>query len=278
MERQEPDIQPATRRSRCSFLGLCLALPAPFVLAACTGQAGTGARSAATPATPAPENPMTAPSGGPTAAPATSSATAPAAPTTTPAVAASSPGPTTGPAQAPTAAGSPVAAQATVLSPTPAACDDDDLTPAQTEGPYFTPNSPERASLLEPGVTGTKLVLTGYIVTRDCQPIARALVDFWQADDRGEYDNRGYRLRGHLFTDQNGFYRLETIVPGLYPGRTRHIHVKVQAPNRPVLTTQLYFPSEPRNQSDRIFHPDLVMAVQDTPDGQAATFTFVRDA
>ena len=87
----------------------------------------------------------------------------------------------------------------------------------------------------------------------------RALVDFWQADDRGQYDNTGYRLRGHQFTDDTGHYRLETIVPGLYSGRTRHIHVKVQAPNQPVLTTQLYFHGEPANQRDFIFNPDLVM-------------------
>ena len=39
--------------------------------------------------------------------------------------------------------------------------------------------------------------------------------------------------------------------------------VKVQAPNQPVLTTQLYFPDEPENERDRIFQPDLVMDVRD---------------
>ena len=105
--------------------------------------------------------------------------------------------------------------------------------------------------------------------------MARALLDFWQADDRGVYDNTGYRLRGHQFTDEQGRYRLETIVPALYTGRTRHIHVKVQAPNQPVLTTQLYFPGEPRNNGDSLFNPALLLAVQDAPDGKAATFTFV---
>ena len=84
---------------------------------------------------------------------------------------------------------------------------------------------------------GTRIVVEGSVLTTDCRPMPQALVDFWQADDRGQYDNAGYRLRGHQFTDDTGHYRLETIVPGLYPGRTRHIHVKVQAPNQPVLTT-----------------------------------------
>jgi protocatechuate 3,4-dioxygenase beta subunit len=158
--------------------------------------------------------------------------------------------------------------------PTPD-CDDDATTPAMTEGPFFTPHSPERTSLLEPGMAGTRVVLTGRVVSRGCTPMAGALLDFWQADDDGEYDNEGFRLRGHQFTDAQGRYRLETIVPGLYPGRTRHFHVKVQARGGRVLTTQLYFPGEERNSRDRIFRPDLLMAVQAGERAQAARFNFV---
>ncbi|MCS6911073.1 MAG: hypothetical protein NZM11_11005, partial [Anaerolineales bacterium] len=100
---------------------------------------------------------------------------------------------------------------------------------------------------------------------------------FWHADDAGQYDNVGYKLRGHQFTDEQGRYTLETIVPGLYPGRTRHIHVKVQAPNRPVLTTQLYFPDEPRNAGDRLFNSALLLKEQPAENGRAATFNFVLD-
>ena len=50
-----------------------------------------------------------------------------------------------------------------------------------------------------------------------------------------------------------------------------------QAPNRPILTTQLYFPGEPRNRTDRIFKADLLLAVQDTADGKSATFDFILD-
>ena len=98
------------------------------------------------------------------------------------------------------------------------------------------------------------------------------------ANAKGEYDNTGYTLRGHLYTDASGRYQLETIVPGLYPGRTEHIHVKVQAPNGPVLTTQLFFPGVAGNQRDGIFDQKLLMTVQDAGDGKAATFNFVVDA
>jgi protocatechuate 3,4-dioxygenase beta subunit len=163
------------------------------------------------------------------------------------------------------------------------ACDDgdDDPTPAQTAGPYFKPHSPERSTLVEPGMGGTPLVITGRVVTSGCVPIAGALLDFWQADHDGQYDTTGFRLRGHQYTDRDGRFSLSTIVPGLYPGRTRHVHVKAQAPNHPALTTQLYFPGEPRNTRDSLFTKALLIDLPNLNDGREArdaAFTFVLRA
>jgi len=164
------------------------------------------------------------------------------------------------------------------LAATPACDDGDEPTVEQTEGPYFTPGSPERRSLLEPGIEGTRLALAGRVLTTDCRPVRRALLDFWQADAGGEYDTEGFRLRGHQFTDARGRFSLETVVPGLYPGRTRHLHVRVQAPRRDVLATQLYFPGEPQNDADGIFAPELVMAVRRAGGRRVAAFDFVLEA
>lgn len=149
------------------------------------------------------------------------------------------------------------------------------LTPSQTEGPFYKSGSPERTSLLEEGMRGTRLMLTGYVLKQDCQPIPGAWLDFWQTDDQGEYDNQGYYLRGHQYTDENGRYQLETIIPGEYPGRTEHIHVKVQAPEGPILTTQLYFPGVAGNEADSIFSPQNLVDLQETDGGFLATFNFV---
>jgi protocatechuate 3,4-dioxygenase beta subunit len=169
------------------------------------------------------------------------------------------------------------AADTPLLAPTPECGDDDDLTATlpQTAGPFYTPDTPERRSLLESEMPGTRLLVSGYVYSTECQPVPGALLDFWQADDAGVYDNQGYRLRGHQFADEDGRFELETIVPGLYPGRTRHIHVIAQAPDQPILITQLYFPDEPANASDSIFNPVLVMDVQEAEDGKSAFFTFV---
>ncbi|GAB4579974.1 MAG: hypothetical protein Fur0022_27130 [Anaerolineales bacterium] len=240
--------------NRREFLKLAFASPFAFILAACGVQAPTEETPATTVAAPtAPEPSAIQPS----ATPVSQAEILPTAAPNTPTPPSSSP---------------------ETLPPTPACGDDDDEpTLAQTEGPYYTPNTPQRTSLIEDGMTGTKLTVTGYVLTTNCQPVAQALIDFWHCDDAGNYDNVGYKLRGHQFTNDLGQYTLETIRPGLYPGRTRHIHVKVQAPNQPVLTTQLYFPNEPDNATDGIFHPALVMDEQDTPDGKAATFNFVLE-
>lgn len=165
------------------------------------------------------------------------------------------------------------------LAATPELLDaDDDPTPALTEGPYFTPSSPKRKSIVPAGATGTRLTLTGRVLTTSGRPIANALIDWWQADARGTYDNSGYRFRGHQFTDGRGRYSLATVVPGLYPGRTRHIHVKVQAPRKQVLTTQLFFPNVAANRSDGIFTSECLIGGWRLVNGRrVGRFDFVLD-
>lgn len=164
------------------------------------------------------------------------------------------------------------------LSPTPA-CGDGGPTPSQTPGPFYTPNSPLRQSLLTPDTAGVQLIVTGQVLTTECLPLANSLIDVWHTDSQGAYDNDGNNLRGHQFTDAEGRYWLETIIPGAYPGRTRHLHVKVQAPDRPMLTTQLYFPQEPLNERDFLFEPALLMTMQETAEdkleNKLAHFDFV---
>jgi protocatechuate 3,4-dioxygenase beta subunit len=145
------------------------------------------------------------------------------------------------------------------LAATPTIADADDPTPALTEGPYFKPRSPLRRSIVPRGAGGTALTLTGRVLTTAGRPVAQALVDFWQCDARGAYDNAGFRFRGHQFTDAKGRYQLVTVVPGLYPGRTKHIHVKVQKPRGRVLTTQLFFPGVAANRGDGIFTSECLV-------------------
>lgn len=65
------------------------------------------------------------------------------------------------------------AAAGPLLPPTPE-CNDDGPTPSTTAGPFYKPVSPLRTSLLEPGVTGTRVVLSGRVLSTDCRPVPRA--------------------------------------------------------------------------------------------------------
>lgn len=165
-------------------------------------------------------------------------------------------------------------ARAQLLPPTPSCGPNDAPTLAGGQGPFYTPRTP-RKSNFRPDAPGEGLALVGFVVNRDCRPIADALVDLWHADARGEYDNDGYRLRGHQLTDAQGRYVFETIVPGPYGRRTPHYHVKVQAPGGRVLTTQLYFPGVASNDSDFGFDQRLLMRVENASDGKVGRFDFV---
>src|SRR5688572_10438227 len=113
-----------TRQNRRAFLRACLAMPAMYILAGCAGEVATSPPAAPPTAAEPVEEPATT-----TQIAEVTEAPAPTQPTIP----------------------EPVATQvAQTLAPTPA-CDDgdDDITPAQAEGPYYTPNTPERTSLLE---------------------------------------------------------------------------------------------------------------------------------
>jgi len=142
------------------------------------------------------------------------------------------------------------------------------LTQSQTEGPYYKAGTPERNTLYEEGMEGTHLILVGYVLDQNCNPLPNAWLDFWQTDAGGEYDNEGYRLRGHQFTDAQGRYYLDTVLPGLYLSRPiEHIHVKVQPESGEVLTSQLYFPDRPVE--------GLTVTLEDRGDRMIGYFNFV---
>lgn len=154
-------------------------------------------------------------------------------------------------------------------------CNGTPPTPEQTEGPYYKPYTPHKTNFRGDEPTGTPMVLSGRIVGPDGTPIGGALLDFWQVGDEGVYDEEGFTLRGHQFADADGNWRLDTVLPAMYPGRTRHVHVKVQPPGGEVLTTMLYFPGERRNRLDKHFRRECIMEVHETPDGWEGHFTFV---
>jgi protocatechuate 3,4-dioxygenase beta subunit len=150
------------------------------------------------------------------------------------------------------------------------------LTESDMLGPFYKEGAPFKQRLGE-GVEGERLIITGKVMDTRCQPIKDAILDVWQANSTGEYDNNGFTLRGKVQTNNNGTYIIDTIVPKEYAAgdinRPSHIHLKVGAPNQPTLTTQLYFEGDPylTDMEDK----SLVMKVIDENGTKKANFDFV---
>lgn len=99
-------------------------------------------------------------------------------------------------------------------------------------GPFYEPNAPERS------LTGRGFVVSGTVRSAaGCTPLAGARIEWWAANPAGDYDTEH---RATQRADGGGRYRYETSVPGRYPGRPPHLHVRVTAPGHRTLVTQLY--------------------------------------
>ena len=106
-------------------------------------------------------------------------------------------------------------------------------------GPFYKPNAPERAR------TGAGIIVTGVVRSaKDCAALPGARVEWWSADERGEYRDE---LRATQHADAQGRFAYETVSPGRYPGRPPHLHVRITAPNHKPLVTQLYPQPSQRN-------------------------------
>ncbi len=242
----------------------------------------TACSNAATPtAAPPTLPPVIAPATlAPSAVPPTATRPAPtSAPTAVPPTA-TSPAPTsapTAPAATPTTVATTASATTQMLNGKPCVAPAA-LTPAQTEGPLYVANPPQRrnfqADVANRG--GKPLILLGQVFGQDCKPIANARVDLWHTDAKGEYDlSKTYTSRGYFNTDANGSYRFETIFPEIYPGRTAHFHLKVTPPNGTTLTTQVYFPDVTANNRDGIFDAKLLARMSKSGGTDVANFDFV---
>lgn len=143
-------------------------------------------------------------------------------------------------------------------------------TAGDVEGPYYTAGAPAVVVLAAADEPGTRIRIDGVVVdAADCEtPLPGSVVDLWHADDSGEYDNAGYRLRGIVTADQDGAFVVETILPGRYSSRpVRHIHFKVwSAGGAELLTSQIYFGGD--ESLDPAVHTGPVVALDGAGGGQ----------
>ena len=145
-------------------------------------------------------------------------------------------------------------------------------TPAASEGPFY-PTRDMRYDDIDNDLVkisdqvkqagGEVVKLSGRVLDQQGKPLQSARVEIWQCDVNGRYlhradydpasSDRAFQGFGHDITDEDGNYSFRTIKPVPYSGRTPHIHLKVLADGRDILTTQLYLPDHPHNDRDWLY-------------------------
>jgi protocatechuate 3,4-dioxygenase alpha subunit len=92
-----------------------------------------------------------------------------------------------------------------------------------TLGPFFPREFAEGANDLALGSTDA-IEITGRVTELDGRPLDNLVLEIWQADAKGRYDNPEFLGWGRAATDAQGNYRFRTVRPGAVPGRAAHIN------------------------------------------------------
>lgn len=139
-------------------------------------------------------------------------------------------------------------------------------TSTQTIGPFYPVERPldqdadlTRIASSSTPAKGQAIEVMGRVLGPDGRPVPNAKLDIWQANAAGRYAHPGdtnpapldpgFQGSAMITTDAEGRYRFRTVKPGLYPGRTQHIHFDVTGRSQRLIT-QMYFPGEAGNAKD----------------------------
>ncbi len=119
---------------------------------------------------------------------------------------------------------------------------------------------------------GQRIIVHGRVLDGDGHPVARSLIEIWQANAGGRYRHAAdswpspldpyFDGVGRTVTDDEGRYEFVTIKPGPYPWgnhanawRPAHIHFSLFGRAfAQRLVTQMYFPDDPLFAHDPIFN------------------------
>jgi catechol 1,2-dioxygenase len=171
------------------------------------------------------------------------------------------------------------------------------------EGPYYVPGASESAGEatlpMRDEEPGTPLTFQGTVTDLDGDPVEGALVDLWHADADGYYSQFApgipeWNLRGTIRTGADGRYTFHSVRPapyqiptdgatgaliaaaGWHAWRPAHLHLKVSAPGRLPVTTQLYFDGGEHVDDDvaQAVKPELILRPTPASSGRGDEVTY----
>ena len=91
-----------------------------------------------------------------------------------------------------------------------------------TLGPFFPREFAQDANVL--ATDGDVIEITGRVTQADGRPLDNLVLEIWQADADGRFDNPAFFGWGRAATDAQGVYRFRTIKPGAYDDRVPHLN------------------------------------------------------
>lgn len=154
----------------------------------------------------------------------------------------------------------------------------DGATESTIFGPFYREGAPElpTGATISQDERGEPVVVTGQVLSTDGTPIPNALLDIWETDENGLYEQQDpeqpdMNLRGKFRTDHEGRYCFIGIKPVSYaipddgpvgqllrtlrrhPFRPAHIHLLISARGFAPVTTHLFVKGDPYLDSDAVF-------------------------
>lgn len=168
-------------------------------------------------------------------------------------------------------------------------------TGATIEGPYYVRNVAPAVDINAHRARGKPMRVSGVVHggVDGKTALAGASVEIWQCDSEGNYHPNGngdvsrYRpaeinLRGVTKTDAQGRFSFDSIVPGTYGTRRRHIHWRFEASGHQAVTTQTYWLKDKGSIRartdfvDRDVESCRWLSFADSPQGVAEAFFAVQ--
>src|SRR5258708_7186294 len=154
----------------------------------------------------------------------------------------------------------------------------DGATESTIFGPFYREGAPELpigATMSQDG-RGEPVVVTGRVLSTNGKPIPDALLDVWETDENGLYEQQDpeqpdMNLRGKFRTDSEGYYYFKGIKPvsysipddgpvgqllrslGRHPFRPAHIHLLISAKGFVPVATHLFVKGDKYLDSDAVF-------------------------
>ncbi|KAF8634236.1 hypothetical protein AX15_000998 [Amanita polypyramis BW_CC] len=178
-------------------------------------------------------------------------------------------------------------------------------TEATVLGPFYTEDTQDvkQGDSIASEGKGDYLFIEGRVLDLQGNPISGAIIDTWETDGSGLYDNQYEtrnepECRGRMKSAEDGSYAFRAVIPVSYPipedgpvgrmlsklkrhpYRPAHLHIRIEAPGYETLVTSLFLKGDSYITSDVVFgvRTSLIVGLETITDTQVTQLRGFKDA